>query len=62
MSEEEPAELCLGCHTAVPIRQYQGWMAACYIHHYLSAVPALLFSSASVIDMKEESLIAEEGV
>lgn len=50
------------CHTAVPVRQYQaGWQSATFIITCLPSLP-LPSSSAGVVDVKEESLIAKQRV
>lgn len=50
------------CHTAVPIRRYQGWVAACYTHHHLPAILALsLFFSWCSRREKTESYCGAES-
>lgn len=63
MSEEEVAELCLGSVTQqCPLGSTRaGWQPAMLSTACLPSLP-LPIPSASVIDMKEESLIAEERV
>lgn len=63
MSEEEPAELCLGSVTQqCPSGGTRaGWQPATLTITCLPSLP-LATSSASVIDMKEQSLIAEKRV
>lgn len=63
VSEEEPAELCLGSVTQqCPSGGTRaGWQPATFIIACLPSLP-LPISSASVINMKEQSLIAEERV
>lgn len=48
-------------HTAVPVRQYKGWVAACYTHHHLPAIlaPSLFFSSCSRRERTESYCGAE---
>lgn len=63
MSEEEPAELCLGSVTqrCPSVGTRAGWQPATLTITCQLSLPRPI-SSASVIDMEEQSLIAEERV